>query len=204
MDKRLLAGYLHQRGGNLAIPTYGPGDNLPEAERVWVVKDRQGSGSSGLVLNASQEVAQRALRTEDVIVQPQVAAEEWNLDLFFWGGGLVRGISAKRKLRMRAGETDAAQVVPACGLPFDVEPVIDAFRGLDHLGNIDIDVFVGATGIKVVDVNPRFGGGYAFSARAGYEAAEAVWALLDDDAVPFVVEAQQYFTGAKSIGVVEL
>lgn len=203
LDKSLLAEYLQQRGGNLAIPTYGPGDSLPDGESVWVIKDRMGSGSSGLVLNASPEAAQEALETGGVIVQPHVSGEEWNLDFFFWGGGVIRGISAKRKLRMRAGETDAAQVMPSRSLPLDVEPVVDAFRDLDHLGNIDIDVFVDATGIKVVDVNPRFGGGYAFSAMAGYAGAEAVWALVDD-AVPFAVEAKHSFTGAKSIEVVKL
>lgn len=205
LDKTLLARFLTNRNEGLAIPTYSMGDRLPDTATAWIVKDRLGSGSSGLVVGVARETAQRALDTDGAVVQPQIAGAEWNLDFFFWGDGLIHGISAKRKLRMRGGETDAARVFPVTELPFDVMPVIDAFREIDHLGNVDIDVFVDDDKIQVVDVNPRFGGGYAFSVHAGYRAAEAVWALAGSGVVaPFSVEAERGFTGAKSIEVVGL
>lgn len=205
LDKVRLARFLSDRNESLRIPTYCDAERLPQEVSEWVIKDRLGSGSSGLVVGASLDAAQRALETDSLVVQPMMTGEEWNLDFFFWGGGVIRGISAKRKLRMRGGETDAAQVVRASELPFKIEPVVDAFRGLDHLGNIDVDIFVGDRGVQVVDVNPRFGGGYAFSVKAGYRAAEAIWALVRSEVPqPFTVEAERNFTGAKSIEVVEV
>jgi carbamoyl-phosphate synthase large subunit len=204
LDKAALAEYLRGRAVGMDVPTFGSGEQLPDGGS-WVIKDRQGSGSSGLVMGASRASAQAALESPEIIVQEQVLGDEWNIDFFFWGDGVVDGVSAKRKLRMRAGETDAAEVVLFSDLPFDIAPLVDAFRELDHLGNIDIDIFASAAGVKVVDVNPRFGGGYAFSERAGYLAAEAVWALASgQDVEPFPVEATKPFRGAKSIEVVEL
>lgn len=203
LDKSSLAEYLRERDDSMDILTFRSGDQLPEGES-WVIKDRRGSGSSGLVLGASRSSAQAALASSEAVVQPHVPGAEWNIDLFFWGEGVIDGVSAKRKLRMRDGETDAAEVYLSSDLPFDIEPVVDAFRALDHLGNMDIDIFVGASGIKIVDVNPRFGGGYAFSEQAGYPAAKAVWALVNPQSEPFAVAAQRPFRGAKSIAVVEL
>src|SRR5690606_30734025 len=112
--------------------------------------------------------------------------------------------SAKRKLRMRAGETDAAHVVPAAHVPFDWQRIVRALSGPQHLGNVDVDVFVGPDFLQVIDVNPRFGGGYAFSLHAGYDAAEAVWALAHRKDVPHELSAVREFMGAKSIEVVPL
>lgn len=204
LDKRLLADFVELRDSSLTIPTYSRGDSLPSAIEAWVIKDRLGSGSSGLVLGAPLEYAQQALESDALVAQPHIRGQEWNLDFFFWGSSTVLGVSAKEKLRMRSGETDAAHVIPAQELPFDVDRVVDVFRQLDHLGNMDIDIMVSTDGVRVVDVNPRFGGGYAFSVRAGYRAAEAIWSLVHGRNEVFPVEANRSYMGAKSIEVVDL
>jgi carbamoyl-phosphate synthase large subunit len=40
-------------------------------------------------------------------------------------------------------------------------------ESLGHVGNLDCDVFIGPNGISVLELNPRFGGGYPFSHLAG-------------------------------------
>src|SRR5690606_28947103 len=76
-----------------------------------------------------------------------------------------RAVYAREKLSMRAGETDRAITV-------DPEP----FRSLgcavaDVIGSqglIDLDVIVDRAGVpNIIDVNPRFGGGYPFMHMAG-------------------------------------
>jgi len=81
----------------------------------------------------------------------------------------------KRKLSMRAEETDRAITVD--------DPVLSALgetlgRRLGHTGNLDCDVFVGDGEPAVVELNPRFGGGYRFSHAAGADvpAALVAWA----------------------------
>lgn len=206
LAKTQLAAYLAERDSALAIPTYTVSDFPGSAASMrWVVKEDRGSGSSGLRINLSTDEAQRALENDpQLVAQPCIDAEEWNLDFFVWPDGSVEGVSAKRKFRMRDGETDAAHVVPSDRVPFDHRRVTEAFSGRQHLGNVDVDVFVTGDSLQVIDVNPRFGGGYAFSMRAGYDAAAAVWDLAHRRDSPRAVEATREFVGAKSIEVVSL
>ena len=204
LSKKRLAGFLGRNAPELAIPTFSGSDALPDSVDEWVVKDDLGSGSSGLRVALTRAEAQRALADPLLVAQPSLVGEEWNLDFFVWGDGTARGASVKRKLRMRSGETDAAEVVPAVEAPFDVNSVLSAFAGISHVGNVDVDVFVTNSAVRVIDVNPRFGGGYAFSIHAGYRAAEATWQLVNRTGVTFPVEATKRFVGTKSIAVVPL
>lgn len=201
LDKRSLTDFLTERSPTMSIPTYTRGEDLLDGVESWVVKDRLGSGSSGLQTRLDRAEAIKALNVGDRVAQPMVDGDEWNIDFFVRPAGRIEGASLKRKIRMRGGETDAAEVVVS-GAPFDVEGVLEVFRGLDHLGNVDVDVFVDSGSVKVVDVNPRFGGGYAFSLHAGYRAAEAVWALVRGGEWDGEIAATSAFRGAKSIEVV--
>lgn len=199
LDKYLLAQFLEPY--DMAIPTFCDGESL-SSETEWIVKDRWGSASSGLRTGLSREQAGRAIHGSHLVAQPRQFGEEWNVDFFVHPGGMIQGFSAKRKLRMRAGETDAAEVFPARQVPFDVDQLLYAFRGLDHLGNVDVDIFVTKYGhVRIIDVNPRFGGGYAFSLRAGYRAAEGVWSLAANQVFAGPIQAERYFRGAKSFEI---
>ena len=81
----------------------------------------------------------------------------------------------KHKLRMRAGQTDRATTVD--------HPRLEAVgaligRRLGHRGIMDCDAFVDGDDVWVIDLNPRFGGGYPFSHLAGANlpAALVAWA----------------------------
>lgn len=202
LDKVELMKFLDGRS-ELAVPTYVSGDALLDCDR-WVVKDRLGSGSSGLAIGYTRQQAHAALTDGQLVAQPHLDGEEWNIDFFVQSDGRIDGYSAKRKFRMRGGETDAAEVRPAEELHFDVEPLLEAFRGVDHIGNVDVDVFVQDGRMQVVDVNPRFGGGYAFSMHAGYDAANAVWDLAARRIARWPVQAVRRFSGTKSLEVVPL
>jgi carbamoyl-phosphate synthase large subunit len=77
----------------------------------------------------------------------------------------------KRKIRMRAGQTDQAVTVRDDRLELIGE-------NLAHIGILDCDLFVTGHGCYVIDINPRGGGGYPFShiAGANLPAALIAWA----------------------------
>lgn len=206
LAKTQLAAYLTEHDATLAIPTFAKAHDLPDlAHTSWVVKEDLGSGSSGLQVGLMLEQVSDALQADpQLVAQPCIQAEEWNLDFFVWPDGSVSGVSAKRKFRMRGGETDAAHVIPVADVPFDWERVVRVLSGRQHLGNVDVDVFVGPNLLQVIDVNPRFGGGFAFSIHAGYDAAGAVWDLARRQDAPRELSARREFVGAKSIEVVSL
>ena len=112
---------------------------------------------------------------KSVLIQEAIDGEEYGLDIVNDLDGHYACTFVKRKLRMRAGQTDRAATVD--------DPRLEALgaligRGLGHRGILDCDVFVDRDGDCVIDLNPRFGGGYPFSHLAGANvpAALIAWA----------------------------
>jgi carbamoyl-phosphate synthase large subunit len=110
-----------------------------------------------------------------VLIQEAIDGEEYGLDIVNDLDGRYACTFVKRKLRMRAGQTDRASTV--------ADPRLEALgaligRGLGHRGILDCDLFVDGEGECVIDLNPRFGGGYPFSHLAGANvpAALIAWA----------------------------
>lgn len=110
-----------------------------------------------------------------ILVQEVLEGDEYGLDIVNDLDGRYACTFVKRKLRMRAGQTDRAATVDHPGLQALGELV---GRRLGHRGILDCDAFVDREGICVIDLNPRFGGGYPFSQMAGADLPRALiaWA----------------------------
>ena len=81
-------------------------------------------------------------------------------------------VSVKQKLAMRAGETDKAIT---CDLPEVSNIGQKVGRELKHIGNLDMDIMQRANGdYCVLELNPRFGGGFPFSYEAGVNLPKAI------------------------------
>ncbi|REC95693.1 ATP-grasp domain-containing protein [Kushneria indalinina] len=100
----------------------------------------------------------------DVLIQEGIAGQEYGLDIFndFERRHVITTV--KRKVRMRSGETDVAEVVDMPALTQLGERL---GRQLGHVGNLDVDVMVSGDRLAVIEFNARFGGGYPFSHLAG-------------------------------------
>lgn len=155
---------------------------IADSSRELILKDRYGSGSSGLLKVKSEQlgVAREWLLASSstpgaheepghgVVVQPALSGIEYGVDVVTslahsqpeWLGTLAR-----EKLRLRAGETDQAVSVDASAF----EPISRALAAwTEHRGLIDVDLIRTSDGTEyVIDINPRFGGGYPFCHLAG-------------------------------------
>ncbi|WP_167199874.1 ATP-grasp domain-containing protein [Brevibacterium pigmentatum] len=146
-----------------------------------VVKHRFGSGSSGLAIvsaaRAEEAVAESLLSApaqsggeptaDDVVIQPKLSGTEHGVDIVgaLHAPGDLAAVLARRKLRMRAGETDKAVTVDPA--PFVANSALIA-KAAGLTGLIDVDMFLDGEGRStVIDINPRFGGGYPFVHLAG-------------------------------------
>lgn len=198
-DKAALADELASLG--VTSPPTWLGSQIVDDPKVleetdeFVVKSRYGSGSVGLAMCSRSELlpavhqaagqvygrdgqplagTQGAL--DAVIVQQRVHGIEYGLDVVSDLEGQYRETFAREKLTMRFGETEKAMTVD--GSPFrDHGRAISALLG--HRGPIDVDVLVDAEARAwVIDVNPRFGGGYPLTHVAGAHlpAAMVAWA----------------------------
>jgi carbamoyl-phosphate synthase large subunit len=159
-----------------------------------VVKPRWGTASIGIEYPTDDEELELAYRlteirtrrtviaamsAEDperaVLVQQHLPGREHGLDVVNDLDGRYVTTFVKRKLAMRAGETDRAMTIDDEQLQKLGETL---GRHLHHIGNLDCDVFVSDGQPFVLEMNPRFGGGYPFSHLAGANlpAALIAWA----------------------------
>jgi carbamoyl-phosphate synthase large subunit len=165
-----------------------------EATLPLVIKPRWGSASIGIAYVEQVEdlaptyhlirrqVARSILaeasagdQEHAVLIQERVAGQEHGLDVVNDLDGRQVATFARCKLAMRAGETDRAVTVES----FTLDQIGTAIgQRLGHVGNLDCDVFVAEDRLSVLELNPRFGGGYPFSHVAGADlpAALIAWA----------------------------
>jgi carbamoyl-phosphate synthase large subunit len=159
-DKLRAAQWLEARG--FATPETCELEKAEQAiERFGlplVAKARCGQGSEGLSVCRTPEDLRRAL--PHAVLQPLVRGPEFNLDVLRGPRGVV-SVVPKRKLEMFAGGTQRAETLDA---PELVSLGVRLGDALGHLGSVDVDVILEADGPCVLDINPRLGGGFPFTA----------------------------------------
>ena len=157
------------------------------------MKPRWGSGSIGLETIEDMEeldiyyhlllkkikktiLATASVGDEYIMIQEKLTGSEFGLDVMNDLSGNHVAVSVKQKLAMRAGETDKAIT---CDLPIVREMGQKIGENLKHIANLDVDIMQRANGdYCVLELNPRFGGGYPFSYEAGVNMPRAIinWA----------------------------
>lgn len=153
------------------------------------MKPRWGSGSIGLASIADMEeldiyyhllmkqvkktiLATASVGDEYIMIQEKLIGNEFGLDVMNDLEGNNVAVSVKQKLAMRAGETDKAVTI-------DLSEVREIGHkigtALKHIGNLDVDVMQNEKGeYCVLELNPRFGGGFPFSYEAGVNLPKAI------------------------------
>jgi len=172
LDKKATSDFL-QRHGFPFIPTFETEEEVIEALSGEVlsfpvlVKPRHGSASQGIsVVDSMAEVKQLLGKGLDpLIVQPYLQADEYGVDAYV---DLITGepvsIFTKKKLRMRAGETDRSLSIQD---PVLTELIHRLIETLQPRGPIDIDCFKSGDSYVISEINPRFGGGYPHAYMCG-------------------------------------
>ncbi len=162
------------------------------------MKPRWGSGSIGLEtiddmeeLNVYYNILMKKIKKsilatasvgdEYIMIQEKLTGQEFGLDVMNDLQGNHVAVSVKKKLAMRAGETDKAITVD---LPEVREMGKKIGENLKHIGNLDVDIMQRANGdYCVLELNPRFGGGYPFSYEAGVNLPKAIFQWLKGEKV---------------------
>lgn len=152
-----------------------------------VVKPRWGSASIGIDFPEDLEELELAYKLQTIrlkrtilaeaskadidhaiLIQEKIPGKEYGMDVLNDLNGNYVGTFVRQKLQMRSGETDKA-----------ISVIDDRFEqigkvigeSLKHIGNLDCDVFEYNDDLYVLELNPRFGGGYPFSHQAGNNTA---------------------------------
>lgn len=128
-----------------------------------IVKPVYGSGSveTNIVDNLDKV---KSLFHDGLMVQEVLKGTEYGCDVFNTFEEKPVRCVVKRKISMRSGETDKSVTVDNKKLQ---QVGIELGRKLGHIGNLDFDVFDTEAGPFIIDINPRFGGGYPATHAAG-------------------------------------
>ena len=158
-----------------------------------VVKPRYGCGSISVAIaydeedlryltkKANEDIANSYLKYESavtndkVIYQECLKGQEYGADIINDLTGITQNVIIRKKLAMRSGETDIAQLVDE---PNIKETLVRLGTITKHIANMDCDIFL-VNGIPyILEMNARFGGGYPFSHMAGCNLPKAIveWA----------------------------
>lgn len=154
-----------------------------EIQFPLVVKPRWGSASIGIDFPKDKEELELSFKLQHkrlketilsnaseqdmdnaILIQEKMNGNEFGMDILNDFEGNYIGTFVRQKLSMRAGETDKG-----------ISVIDERFENigkkiakhLKHIGNLDCDVFVVDNDLFVLELNPRFGGGYPFSHEAG-------------------------------------
>jgi len=111
-----------------------------------------------------------------LLIQEYLNGMEYGLDIINDFQGQYVCTVSKRKLRMRAGQTDRAITVKDWRLEA-LGAVIG--KSLGHIGILDCDLIEVSGNLFVLDLNPRLGGGYPFSHLGGANILAALIAWAD-------------------------
>ncbi|MCM1182546.1 MAG: ATP-grasp domain-containing protein [Roseburia sp.] len=139
---------------------------LGEIDFPVFVKPMKGSASIQIARADDMETARFLFsHGEEMIIQEYMAGQEIGADVYI---DLISretvSIFTKKKLVMRAGETDKAISFADKKLFDEIEAFV---RENGFIGQIDIDIFEKAGTYYFSEVNPRFGGGYPHAYACG-------------------------------------
>ncbi|MDE7016315.1 MAG: ATP-grasp domain-containing protein, partial [Lachnospiraceae bacterium] len=141
------------------------------------VKPVRGSASINInKVNSKEEIELLFSLYDDLMIQEYMDGQEYGADVYVdMVSGKCTSLFVKKKIKMRAGETDKS-------VSFKDEKLFAMLRDFvercGFCGMIDIDIFQINGTYYISEVNPRFGGGYPHAYACGVNMPRQVLANL--------------------------
>lgn len=184
-----------------------------------VVKPRYGCGSISVAIaydeedllyltkKANRDIMNSYLKYESVVTEKKVIyqeflrGQEYGADIINDLHGNTQNVIVRKKIAMRSGETDIAQLVDE---PVIKNTLFQLGKLTKHIANMDCDVFL-VEGIPyILELNARFGGGYPFSYMGGCNLPRAIIDWGNGKNInKSVISAKTGITGYKEIYITE-
>jgi carbamoyl-phosphate synthase large subunit len=138
-----------------------------------IAKPARGSASIGVrKIDAVDDLAGIA---DDIVVQALAPGHEYTVDVYVDLAGTVIEAVPRRRIEVRAGEVSKGRTErhdAAMKVAGRVAERLDGLRG-----PMNVQIFCEGEDVNVIEINPRFGGGYPLAHHAGARFAQ--W-LVDE------------------------
>ena len=193
---------------------------LGELNYPIVVKPRFGCGSISVAIaydeedlryltkKANEDISSSYLKYESsvtndkVIFQECLKGQEYGADIINDLNGNTQNVIVRKKIAMRSGETDIAELVN--------EPIIQNTleklgKTIKHIANMDCDIFLTDGVPYILEMNARFGGGYPFSHMGGCNLPKAIVEWVKGNVVDKnMISAKTGIIGFKEIHITKI
>lgn len=186
-----------------------------------IIKPRWGMGSIGIFVADNREelhvLYQKTLNSinesylkyesaqapiNSVIVQEKLFGDEYGLDIFNNLEGELLSCVPKKKLAIRAGETESAEIIENQEL-FEIGEKISQLS--KHIGNLDVDCFFVDNEFYILEMNCRFGGQYPFAHLAGVDFPKTIIKMIMNEKIDKnLLKANAGIIGVKELVPVKL
>lgn len=175
-DKALTAATLAQAG----VPV--PRTTTPEAvldgavDWHWpaFIKPSGGSASRGIgVVRSAADLADGY--DEPMILQELLDGDEYTVNIYVDRDGVLRSVIPHIRLSVRAGEVEKGRTVRRDDIAEVARGIVKALPGLRGVACFQL-IDDAARGLRVFEINARFGGGYPLADHAGGRFAESLLA----------------------------
>jgi carbamoyl-phosphate synthase large subunit len=147
-----------------------------------IVKPRTGFGSSHTYTACNERQLDVFFHIgPPMIVQPRVCGADYDFDICNDLDEQPVSVVLWRKLKSTMGETENVVTVKNDAL---LEVGVRLGRAIGHVGPMDVDMFVNEQNeATIIEMNPRFGGGYPVSHLAGADFPRMLLRMLRGESV---------------------
>ena len=146
------------------------------------VKPRRGSSSIGAAMVRDEAELRMATANREFIVQTVARGREYTVDVYIDRDGACRCAVPRLRIETRGGEVNKGMTVRHDLIQQTARDVAEALPGGYGVMNIQIFYDDESGQINVIEINPRYGGGYPLSHEAG--APMAQWMIQEAMGIP--------------------
>lgn len=172
-------------------------DQLLQGQGDWsypiFVKPRAGSSSVGAKIIQNLDDLRLTIHNGDYIAQQIAHGQEYTVDVYVDRQGRCRCAVPRLRIETRGGEVSKGMTVRCQPIEDIARQVAEALPGA--VGVMNIQIFYDRTTgeLNVIEINPRFGGGYPLSHQAGAHMTR--WILEELTGRSLTIDDQQWKDG---------
>jgi carbamoyl-phosphate synthase large subunit len=142
-----------------------------------LVKPRFGSSSIGITKANDPHHIDSRRAEQNLIVQTIASGKEYTTDVFIDRGGKCRCAVPRRRIETRGGEVSKGVTIRQPAVITLAKQIAEALPGGYGVLNVQIFYDEKTEALAVIEINPRFGGGYPLAHEAGAHMTR--WVLED-------------------------
>ena len=180
-DKHKTAQFLEKN--NIPAPITYDIDRLDDVSYPLIIKPSDGMGSLGvLVANDAEDFKYALKKTSNPIIQEKLTGTEYTMDVLCDLKGNIAYIVPRERLEVRDGEVNKSRVVLDNSIIELSRKVVDALKEEGTVrGPLTLQCFkMNDQSIKMLEINPRFGGGVPLSFAAGADYSKAFLDIAEE------------------------